>query len=69
VEHAERTATEGAADTLVWTASALASLSSGLIVAVLGFGALGLVGLGLVVAGAAAILRLRAQVSLRLAPS
>ncbi|MEX1343604.1 MAG: MFS transporter, partial [Candidatus Limnocylindrales bacterium] len=45
VEHAERTATEGAADTLVWTASALASLSSGLIVAVLGFGALGLVGL------------------------
>ena len=63
VEHAERTAAEGAADTLVWSASALASLSSGLIVATLGFGALGLIGLVLVVSGVAAMLRLRGQLS------
>lgn len=69
VEHAERTATEGAADTLVWGSSALASLSSGLIVAVLGFGALGLIGLALVAAGVAAILRLQAQLSPQQAPS
>lgn len=61
VEHAERTATEGAADTLVWGSSALASLSSGLIVSVLGFGALGLIGLGLVAVAVVAILRLRGR--------
>ncbi len=69
VEHAERTATEGAADTLVWGSSALASLSSGFIVAVLGFGALGLIGLALAAAGATAIVRLRSQLSPRPAPS
>ena len=69
VEHAERTATEGAADSLVWASSALASLGSGLIVAMLGFGALGLIGVGLAAVGIAAILRLRGPVSPQPAPS
>ena len=69
VEHAERTATEGAADTLVGSASARASLSSGFIVALLGFGMLGLIGLAWVAAGVVAIVRLHGQVSLRPAAS
>jgi predicted MFS family arabinose efflux permease len=69
VEHAERTATEGAADTLVWSGSALASLSSGFIVAVLGFGMLGLIGLALVAVSVVAILRLRGQLSPQPAPT
>ena len=68
VEHAERTATEGAADTLVWGSSALASLGSGVVVAVLGFAALGVIGLGLATVTVAALLRLR-RVSPRPAPS
>jgi MFS family permease len=69
VEHAERTATEGAADTLVWASSAVASLSSGFIVAALGFGALGLIGLALVAAAVGAILRLRSRISPSPTPS
>jgi MFS family permease len=44
----ERTRLQGAADALVWSSSAIASLASGLVVAAAGFTALGLLGAALV---------------------
>jgi MFS family permease len=44
----ERTRLQGAADALVWSSSAVASLASGLVVAAAGFTALGLLGAALV---------------------
>jgi MFS family permease len=63
VEHAERTRTEGLADSLVWGSSAVASLASGVILASAGFAALGLVGLVLLGMAVAAVLRLRPRIS------
>lgn len=63
VEHAERTRTEGLADSLIWGSSAVASLASGFILASAGFAALGIVGLALLGVAAAAVLRLRPHVS------
>lgn len=62
VEHAERTRTEGFSDTLVWGSSAVASLVSGFVLAGLGYGALGALGLALVGLGVLALLRLRGRV-------
>ena len=61
VEHAERTRTEGFSDTLIWGSSAAASLASGLVLANLGYGALGVLGLALVGVGTLTILRLRGR--------
>ena len=69
VEHAERTAAEGSRRHARAGQPALASLSSGLIVADSGVGALGLIGLALVAAAVVAILRLRGRVSPRPVPS
>jgi MFS family permease len=69
VSHAERTRTEGASDSIVWASSAAASLGSGVVVAVTGFGMLGLFGLALVGAGVLAIVRLRPRLSPEAAPS
>ncbi len=63
VEHAERTRTEGFSDTLVWGSSALASLASGLVLASVGFAALGAVSLVLVGFGVVVILRLRSALA------
>jgi len=63
VEHAERTRTEGVSDTIVWGSSAVASLGSGLVLATLGYAALGVAGLALVALGAVAVLRLRGSLS------
>jgi len=46
----ERMRMEGAADTLIWSSAAAASLTSGVIVAWAGFAALGIVALGLIAA-------------------
>jgi MFS family permease len=45
----ERTRVQGVADALIWSTSAAASLGSGLIMAVAGYTALGILGVGLVV--------------------
>jgi MFS family permease len=45
----ERTRVQGAADALIWSSSAAASLGSGLIMAVAGYTALGILGAGLVI--------------------
>ena len=45
----ERTRVQGVADALIWSTSAAASLGSGLIMAVAGYAALGILGVGLVV--------------------
>jgi MFS family permease len=45
----ERTRIQGATDALIWSSAAAASLSSGLVVAVAGYTALGLLGAALVV--------------------
>jgi MFS family permease len=58
VELHERTRVQGTADALIWSASAAASLGSGLIMAAVGYTALGILGAGLVVIP---ILVLRAQ--------
>jgi MFS family permease len=62
VEHQERTRTEGFADTLVLGSSAVASLSSGLVLAAAGFAALGLLSMILLVIAVALVLRLRVRV-------
>jgi MFS family permease len=62
VEHAERTRTEGFSDTLVWGSSAVASLASGFVLASLGYGALGALGLAFVGVGVLALLRLRGRI-------
>jgi MFS family permease len=67
VEHAERTRTEGFADTIVWTSSAVASLSSGLILAFAGYSALGVIGAIVVVVPVMAVLRTRGQLTPSLA--
>ena len=54
----ERTRVQGLADALIWSASAAASLGSGLIMAAVGYTALGILGAGLIVIP---ILALRAQ--------
>ena len=61
VAHAERTRTEGFADSMVWGSSAIASLSSGLILAVAGYATLGLIGAAMVVVPVVAVVRLRGQ--------
>ncbi|MFN8621864.1 MAG: MFS transporter [Chloroflexota bacterium] len=48
LELAERTRLEGLTDALIWSAAAVASLSSGIIVMAAGFAALGILALGLV---------------------
>jgi len=59
VEHAERTRTEGLADSLVWGSSALASLTSGFILANAGYATLGIVATFMLVLPVAAVLRRR----------
>src|SRR3954466_4093316 len=54
----ERTRVQGVADAMIWSASAAASLGSGLIMAAVGYTALGILGAGLVVLP---VLTLRAQ--------
>jgi len=49
LEVAERTRLQGLTDALIWSSSAAASVGSGVVVAVAGFTALGLLGAGLVV--------------------
>jgi MFS family permease len=48
LELAERTRLEGVTDALIWSAAAVASLTSGIIVLAAGFAALGVLALGLV---------------------
>ena len=50
VSVAERTRVQGAADAVIWTTSAVASLGSGAVVAAAGFSTLGFLGVGLVLA-------------------
>ena len=69
VEHAERTKAEGVSESLERGSSAVASLTSGVIVAGLGFGALGSPGLLFVAGGVLAVVRVRGELSLGLAPS
>ena len=52
----ERTRVQGVVDSLIWTSAAVASLSSGLIVAWAGYTTLGLLGLALVIPPAAVLL-------------
>jgi MFS family permease len=54
----ERTRVQGIADAMIWSASAAASLGSGLIMAAVGYTALGILGAGLVILP---VLALRAQ--------
>jgi predicted MFS family arabinose efflux permease len=54
----ERTRIQGVADATIWSASAAASLGSGLIMATVGYTALGILGAGLVIIP---VLALRAQ--------
>jgi predicted MFS family arabinose efflux permease len=49
VEVHERTRVQGVADAMIWSASAAASLGSGLIMAAVGYTALGILGAGLVI--------------------
>ncbi len=58
VELHERTRVQGVSDALIWSASAAASLGSGLIVAAVGYTALGILGAGLIVIP---VIALRAQ--------
>jgi MFS family permease len=48
VDIADRTRVQGAADAVIWTTSAMASLGSGAVVAAAGFSTLGILGAGLV---------------------
>jgi MFS family permease len=58
---ADRTRTEGAVDSIVWASSAVASLTSGVVLAIAGFSALGLIGAAILVlpVGAVALGRRR----------
>jgi MFS family permease len=58
----ERTRTEGFTDTLVWGSSAVASLSSGLILAALGFSALGIIAMFILVLPIWAVLSNRGSI-------
>jgi MFS family permease len=59
----ERTRLQGAADTLIWSSAAVASLSSGFVVSYASYAALGLLGAGLVIVPAWVITRPRSQVA------
>jgi MFS family permease len=59
VEPAERTRVQGAADAVIWTTSAVASLGSGLVVAAAGYTTLGFLGIALVLAPVWLLLRRR----------
>jgi tetrahydromethanopterin S-methyltransferase subunit F len=59
---AERTRVQGVADGLVWSSAALASLSSGVIVAGASYAALGFLAIALLVAPAALLLVRRSAV-------
>jgi MFS family permease len=59
----ERTRVQGVADGMIWTSAALASLSSGIIVAGASYAALGLLGLALLVPPAALLLARRGAVA------
>ena len=50
VEPAERARVQGVADAVIWTTSAMASLSSGVVVAAAGYTTLGFLGVGIVLA-------------------
>jgi MFS family permease len=58
---AERTRLQGATDALIWSSAAAAALSSGVVVAVAGYTALGLLGAALVALPVAAMLRGRRE--------
>ncbi|MFV2062320.1 MAG: MFS transporter [Chloroflexota bacterium] len=64
VEHAERTRTQGFTDTMIWGSSAVASLSSGLILAIGGYAVLGLIGAAMVVIPVVAVLRMRRHLTI-----
>ena len=59
VEPAERARVQGAADAVIWTTSAVASLGSGLVVAAAGYTTLGFLGIALVLAPVWLLLRRR----------
>jgi MFS family permease len=59
---AERTRLQGLTDSLIWSSAAAASLGSGMVVAVAGFTALGILGAGLVVVPAWLVLARRRAV-------
>jgi MFS family permease len=59
LEITERTRIQGLTDALIWSSSAAASIGSGVVVAVAGFTALGLLGAGLVVIPAWLVVRRR----------
>jgi MFS family permease len=61
----ERTRVQGVADGMIWTSAALASLSSGLIVAGAGYTALGLLGAALLIPSAAVLVARRGAVGAR----
>jgi predicted MFS family arabinose efflux permease len=56
---AERTATQGFTDSLVWGSAALASLGGGVVLALTGYAALGLIGAALLVLPVWAVLSMR----------
>jgi MFS family permease len=58
----ERTRVQGVADALIWSSSAAASLGSGLIMATVGYTALGILGAGLVIIPVLALRALRRAV-------
>jgi predicted MFS family arabinose efflux permease len=59
----ERTTTQGFTDSLVWGSSALASLAGGIVLALTGFAALGLIGAVLLVLPVWAVLSMRGRIS------
>jgi predicted MFS family arabinose efflux permease len=58
----DRTRTEGAVDSLVWASSAVASLSSGIVLAIAGFSALGIIGAALLALPVGAVLSQRGRI-------
>jgi MFS family permease len=60
---AERTKIQGATDSLIWSSAAAASLSSGVVVAAVGYTALGLLGTALVVVPAWIVLSRRRRIA------
>ena len=59
----DRTRTEGAVDSLVWASSAVASLSSGVVLAIAGFSALGIIGAALLALPVVAVLAQRRRLA------
>jgi MFS family permease len=62
---AERTRLQGLTDSLIWSSAAAASIGSGVVVAIAGFTALGVLGAGLIVAPAWLVLARRRAVETR----